>query len=824
MKTIHQVLRPLLLGLVFFLSKTALADISGKVFRDFNANGIFDSGSSFNEVGMVGITVKAFAANDAVNAPTATVVSAADGSYTLSNLNSGADYRLEFSWSESWLKAGAADGNGSSVQFVKDGATNVNFAVTNPDEYSQTTNPYLAVPHYINGDPLAASSVGGRTGLYVFPYNAHSPDEQTQTPSPITKASTAQIGATWGTAFQRSTKTLYASAVVRRFAGFGPLGIGGIYKVDMSSPTTTSSGSLSYIDVKSIGIPVGDNPRDGSACNSLATDVNQPSHDIAAAQQVGMIGIGGISMDNEHNRLWLVNLADRKLYGIQNVSPATTPTAADVLGGYSIELPSGMACQSGVLRPWAVKSHQGMVYVGAVCDASSTTPGTDELAGYVLRFDPANTAAGFAVEHTFRLNALHANYGPTVDAAWYGWKDYIADSPILSSIEFDVDGSLMLGILDRGTIMVGTTNYNSLNCADTALSDITGMGDVLRFCRSGSSYVEGGTTGCATTIPDAVKAHDEYYWGDYGPLKDQKIAFNETSQGGLSFLAGSGQLMSNGFDPAGWHEGGIYWFNNQTGADDNRYFIYTTQSGLGHPTETMGKVAGLGDLELILDPAPVEIGNRVWLDSNKNGIQDADEAGLDGVQVTLACGANTANVTTANGGLYLFSNATGGNASFMTSGATCSISIPAGQTVLNGYSITTQNTDGISDNNPYTDIRDSDADSNSAINFTVGNAGENNHGLDVGYIPAQPKTDLKLTKTVDRNNIKRGETVVFTLTLTNESAVATTGVAVTDHLPNGVQLVSATGDGSYDANSGVWTVGDMAGNTTKTLALSVLSQ
>jgi len=36
------------------------ADISGKVFRDFNSNGSFDSGASFNEVGMAGITVKAF--------------------------------------------------------------------------------------------------------------------------------------------------------------------------------------------------------------------------------------------------------------------------------------------------------------------------------------------------------------------------------------------------------------------------------------------------------------------------------------------------------------------------------------------------------------------------------------------------------------------------------------------------------------------------------------------------------------------------------------------------------------------------------------------
>ena len=82
----------------------------------------------------------------------------------------------------------------------------------------------------------------------------------------------------------------------------------------------------------------------------------------------------------------------------------------------------------------------------------------------------------------------------------------------------------MVGVLDRGTMMSGTNTYNSLDCADTNLSDITGAGDVLRFCKSGNSYINGGTAGCTTVIPDAVKAHDEYYWGDYGPLPNEKIA------------------------------------------------------------------------------------------------------------------------------------------------------------------------------------------------------------------------------------------------------------------------------------------------------------
>ncbi len=35
-------------------------------------------------------------------------------------------------------------------------------------------------------------------------------------------------------------------------------------------------------------------------------------------------------------------------------------------------------------------------------------------------------------------------------------------------------------------------------------------------------------------------------------------------------------------------------------------------------------------------PLPAAIGDRVWFDTNRNGIQDAGETGVPGVTVTLA--------------------------------------------------------------------------------------------------------------------------------------------------------------------------------------------
>ncbi|MFZ1388474.1 MAG: SdrD B-like domain-containing protein [Thiolinea sp.] len=798
-----------LLGAYLALLPSAHADISGKVFRDFNSNGVFDSSTSFNEIGLAGVSIKAF--NAAGTQVGATASSGADGSYTLTGLSAAADYRVEFSWSSPWLYSSVA--GGSSVQFVKDGASNVNFALANPAEYTSSADPYLAIPQFING-AYNATGTSSKAGLVVVPFSATSPDGSTQTPAPITKATAGQIGATWGVALQRSQQTLYTSAVIRRFAGLGPLGTGGIYKVDMSSASTAATGSLNYIDLASLGIPTGADPRDGSSCNSVATDVILPAHDILAAKQTAVSGIGGLSMDNEHERLWLVNMADRKLYALQNVNPTTTPKAADVLGGYAIALPTGFACTNGELRPWAVKYRQGQVYVGAVCDASTGLAA--DLAGYVLRFDPNNAVAGFAVEHKFNFTADRNTSG----TAWAAWRsDELRQSPVLSAIEFDIDGSLMLGITDRFGLMIGPANYNSLDCADTTQNSFTSQGDILRFCKNGSSYLQDGVAGCSTVIPSTVKTHDEYYWGEHGPVSGTNANFNEAAAGGLAFIAGSNLLMSTGIDPKSTDQSGIYWLNNETGADVHRYFIYTSVIA-GGPPPNMAKTAGVGDIEIISAASPVEVGNRVWKDTDADGIQDADELGIDNVDVVLSCGSNTATTQTANGGVYLFSNAS--NASFMQTGANCSISIVASQTALSGLSVTAQNQEGAMDNNAVTDIRDSDADSAGVISFTVGKAGENNHSLDFGYsTQPNPLPDLKLVKVVDKATAKRGDSISYSLTLTNESTTAATGVAVNDLLPSQTAYVSHSGDGAYDASTGIWTLGDVAGTSSKQLMITV---
>ena len=70
------------------------------------------------------------------------------------------------------------------------------------------------------------------------------------------------------------------------------------------------------------------------------------------------------------------------------------------------------------------------------------------------------------------------------------------------------------------------------------------------------------------------------------------------------------------------------------------------------------------------------------------------------------------------------------------------------------------------------------------------------------------QADLALTKTVDNPTPNVGDTITYTITLTNNGPDAATGVTVTDLLPAGLTFVSASpSQGSYNPTTGLWTVG-----------------
>jgi uncharacterized repeat protein (TIGR01451 family)/gliding motility-associated-like protein len=83
-----------------------------------------------------------------------------------------------------------------------------------------------------------------------------------------------------------------------------------------------------------------------------------------------------------------------------------------------------------------------------------------------------------------------------------------------------------------------------------------------------------------------------------------------------------------------------------------------------------------------------------------------------------------------------------------------------------------------------------------------------------------PKADLLVNKTVDNRSPKIGESVVFTVTVTNYGLENATGVQLTDKLPSGcIYISSAVSTGTYNNQTGLWSIGNMSSNMTATMTV-----
>ena len=87
-----------------------------------------------------------------------------------------------------------------------------------------------------------------------------------------------------------------------------------------------------------------------------------------------------------------------------------------------------------------------------------------------------------------------------------------------------------------------------------------------------------------------------------------------------------------------------------------------------------------------------------------------------------------------------------------------------------------------------------------------------------GVLASRPGADLVLAKTVNNPTPNVGDTITFTVTLTNAGPVTATNVEVSDLLPAGLTFVFALpSQGSYDPASGLWDVGAVTAGTPQTL-------
>jgi uncharacterized repeat protein (TIGR01451 family) len=80
--------------------------------------------------------------------------------------------------------------------------------------------------------------------------------------------------------------------------------------------------------------------------------------------------------------------------------------------------------------------------------------------------------------------------------------------------------------------------------------------------------------------------------------------------------------------------------------------------------------------------------------------------------------------------------------------------------------------------------------------------------------------DLAVTKTVDSPAPSEGNTVAFTVTLSNLGPNAALGIRVSDLLPAGLVYVSHGGNGAYDPALGTWTLGSLIAGRSASLTVT----
>ena len=462
--------------------------------------------------------------------------------------------------------------------------------------------------------------------------------------------------------------------------------------------------------------------------------------------------------------------------------------------------------------------------------------------------------------------------------------------PILSDIEILSDGSFVVGLMDRFTMQMGANNIRPTEMSVTlpwqgSLFEANVTGDTVLLCKTGAttwvqeasttlsdSQQAGGCVGVTTVGGQTHQSAPRPFLGtfvnqDYQPsnkgylqffddnvcagsqrldgltwMRDicsQVVLINhlQTSQGGLAVwpLSGAQELVTSAMDPDNSvYTGGVRWYDTANG-DTKWGTVFTV--GSDDATVSFRKSASMGDVEILCDQAPVQIGNRVWIDTNGNGIQDPEETPVAGVAVRLYDTAGTTllgtAVTDAQGQYYFSSNLTeaaAGNGDHLGGGLTAGQSYKirldrpedyAAGGPLSGYQLTQATA-----TSPATSL-DTSVDSNAT---TVSNypeiavaavlVGVNNHTYDVGFVQA-PKVSVGNFVWIDSDadGIQdQGEPGLAgaILTLTNMSGnpvtnvlgqvvgsqtTASNGAYLFENLPPGQYKVNITYPAGYQATT-----------------------
>ncbi|NOT37755.1 MAG: DUF11 domain-containing protein [Saprospiraceae bacterium] len=826
------------------------AQIQGKAFIDINGNGIQDTDPIENNVSNVTVNIY-----DSLAILRGTGATGSNGMYSITP--SGVPpYRIEFILPSgmSFLKPGSA-GNiyGTTVRFLNSSTqSNVNLAIFEAGNFSSTTNPSIATVRNFMGEITGVMMNTSSVLKTKYLETGHNfMGESTLLPSGSTDLSRlSKVGCAYGVANHSSIGKIYVSAYHKRFGGFGPFGPDAIYQLD------TSGGIVGVINLDSTISVVnvtGSDVHDFVVRSFMPTgsgfyDLGPGGVGYSSFDGAGKRSIGDIEMSGDEKSLFVVNLFTREIYSLD----VSSGNPGSTMLNFKWNAPD--ATSAGRHRPFGLKWYKNKLYIGSVDQNGSNA--------FVHSFDPTVASPTFNLELTIPLTynrqefiytGGNSNWNPWQSAANAftplnnGRGEIAYPQAMLSDIEFDAKGNMILGFRDRFGDQAGFASRFDYN--ETTNKFGTAAGDILRAClnSAGTGWILEGNLLCPTSGgllnsgPGGLSMPEHYEW-DFWQLKDPLYTWDaskssggyhfETTQGSLLQVPGSSVVMSTAMDPMNDYSGGLLRLINETGEREGApllpfsgqpttggYTLFDTGEYVGrppNPNNSFAKGNGLGDVEILGEAPPMEIGNRVWAEWDGDGIQDPGEIPLANVIVKLkkADGTLLATALTDNNGNYYFSNGRGTsntssiyNISMLMQNRDYCIVIPdvkgtKRQSILKNHNLTLSDVGGTG----QADGRDNDGQpvgDSAVVCFRSGDLGDNNHNFDFGFqrLPV-PAFDLALTKAVSPMTpapYKPGDLVKYNITITNQGQLDAYNIIVTDYIPTGMSLEDPNWSGTTKA-------------------------
>ncbi|MEA2602424.1 MAG: large repetitive protein [Acidobacteriota bacterium] len=612
------------------------ASVGDRVWTDTNGDGVQDAG----ETGINNVTVELL---DASNNVVATTTTSGDGNYTFSHLNAG-NYSVRIVASS--LPAGVAP------TYDLDGVATPNiaaFALAGGQARDDVDFGYRGTGSVgdrlwidSNGDGVQDPGEAGINGATVQLFDGLG--------NLLATTSTAGDG---NYQFTNLTAGTYSVRIVTSTlpAGVAPTyDLDGVATPDAATFTLAAAASRTDVDFGYRGT--------ASIGDRVWRDTN--SNGI---QDTGEAGLNGVT----------VQLLD----SLGNVI-ATTTTSGD--GNYTFSNLLGGA--------YSVRVVAGTLPAGLSPTYDLDGTGTPHIATFTLNAGAARTDVDFG-------------YGGTASVGDRLWIDTNGDG-IQDAGETGLNG-VTVELLDAGNTVVGSGvtsgdgNYTFSNLAGGAYSVrvVTatlpaGLSPTSDLDGTGTPNIASFTLGAGTNRTDV----------DFGYRGTASVGDRLWIDGNGNGVQDAGETGINGVTVELLNAGNTVVGTTTTSGDGNYTFSNLDSGTYSVRVVAASLPAGLSptyDLDGIATPnvasfplaggvsrtdvdfgyrGTASVGDRLWLDGNGNGVQDAGETGLNGVTVELLNASNTVvgSGVTSGDGNYTFSNLTAGTYSVRVVAAT----LPAG--------------------------------------------------------------------------------------------------------------------------------------------------